>query len=387
LTTDFFNTTVYAEAIPVTESIEIRLFRLLEQNTDNYISGAALARKLSVSRNAIWKAVESLREEGYDISAISNKGYRLNYCSDSATGSDGSTGSDGATGPDGSAGSDGATGPDGSVGSDSATGSDGFSQTGIAACIKTTGIFRVELRKTVTSTNTVLRELAAKGAPEGLVIVAEEQTAGKGRQGRSFHSPADCGVYLSVLLRPCFNASDATLITSAAAVAAAQAIEEVFGVYAGIKWVNDLFVDGKKVCGILTEATFGMESGIAESIVLGIGVNVTRPGNGFPGTLEDIAVALTENTGDIDNQRCRLIAATLDNFWTYYLNLAVREFLEEYRKRSIILGSDIFVVSGDEKTPATALGIDSECRLIVRYEDGNTAVLSSGEVSIRKVDS
>jgi len=325
----------------VTGSVKVRLLKLLDDDRGNYTSGAVLAEKLKVSRNAIWKSVESLRSEGFDISAVTNRGYRLNRIGGR------------------------------------------LSEAGIAGQLKTAGIFKFEVRKSLSSTNTVLHEMAVKGAPEGLVLVAEEQTAGKGRQGREFCSLAGHGVYFSVLLRPCLETGDAALITSAAAVAAAKAIEEVTGVRAGIKWVNDLFVGGKKVCGILTEATFGMESGTIGNIVLGIGINVTRPENGFPGTLDEVATALTENTGQNDVTHCRLIAAALDNFWEYYKSLAERGFLEEYRERSIVLGRDIFVLSGDDKKPAHALAIDNDCRLVVRYEDGTTAALNSGEVSVR----
>jgi len=322
-------------------NLKQQLLKHLEDSGDNYLSGNALAKKLSVSRNAVWKTVQSLRAEGYEVLATTNKGYRLKSCGDV------------------------------------------LSEEGIRKYIRNAGIFSVEVRKSVTSTNTVLRESAANGAPEGTVLAAEEQTAGKGRQGRQFHSPARHGVYFSLLLRPVTNANNAALITSAAAVAAARAIEDVTGVRAGIKWVNDLFANGKKVCGILTEATFGMESGQVESAVLGIGINVTKPAEGFPGTLESTAGTLTDRATGKDNERCRLIASTLDNFWEFYTDLPARKFLDEYRSRSIILGRDIYVLTGDEKKPARALAIDETCGLIVRFENGETAVLSSGEVSIR----
>ena len=330
--------------ISLIENIKARLFRVLAENDENYISGASLAKELLVSRNAIWKAVQSLRLEGYDISAVTNKGYRLNKSGDR------------------------------------------LSEAAISGYIKTAGVFSVELLKSVASTNTVLCGMAAKGAPEGYVVVAEEQTAGRGRQGRSFHSPPDSGIYFSLLLRPGSKADDAALVTSAAAVATAQAIGQITGVEVGIKWVNDLFYKNKKVCGILTEATLDMESGMVESIVLGIGINITRPENGFPGLLENVATALIEKTEGKENIRCRLIAATLDNFWKYYLSLAQRGFLEEYRKRSIVLGRDIYVLSGEERIPAHALAIDEDCRLIVRYENGKKATLNSGEVRVRAVD-
>ena len=322
-------------------SVKSELLKLLEQNDESFVSGAMLAEKLSVSRNAVWKAVEALRAEGYDIAAATNKGYRLEGSGDV------------------------------------------LSAVGISNNIKTLGIFEIEVRKKVTSTNTLLREMAAQGVPEGYVLAAEEQTAGKGRQGRAFHSPARHGVYFSLLLRPGFKTSDASLITSAAAVAAARAIETVIGVRVGIKWVNDLFVGSLKVCGILTEAVFGMESGLVESAVLGIGINITRPEGGFPDELRDVAVSLMDRSVGLDNERCRLIAAVLDNFWGFYQNLGRREFLYEYRERSVILGRDINVVSFDGIRPAKAVAIDGDCGLQVQYENGEIAVLSSGDVSIR----
>ena len=326
-------------------NLRSKLLKLLEENEDSFVSGSFLANELSVSRNAIWKAAESLRAEGYDISAGTNKGYRLENRGDI------------------------------------------LSAAGIAGHIKTAGVFSVEVRKSVTSTNTLMRDLAAEGAPEGYVLAAEEQTAGRGRLGRGFYSPARHGVYFSLLLKPGSKTDDAALITSAAAVAAARAIENVLGVRVGIKWVNDLFSEGKKVCGILTEAVLGMESGMVESAVLGIGINITRPEEGFRKELENVAAALTDRSAGRDGERCRIIAATLDNFWGYYQNLAERGFLDEYRARSIILGQEIFVLSGDEKRPGRAIAIDDDCRLVVCYEDGKTAKLNSGEVSVRQVES
>ena len=321
--------------------VKSQLLKVLQDNRDVYVSGATLAGELAVSRNAVWKAVESLRDEGYSISAVTNKGYRL------------------------------------------ISSGDALSEAGISAHIKNENVFRMDVRKSVTSTNTLLRELAANGAPEGYVVAAEEQTAGKGRMGRSFHSPAGHGIYFSLLLRPGLKSADAALITSAAAVATARAIEDVIGVSVGIKWVNDLFADGKKVCGILTEATFDMESGSIESAVLGIGVNVTKPDQGYPEEINDIAGALMSNRHRKESGRCRLIATTLDNFWEFYQELSARRFLDEYKARSILLGRDIHVLSHDGKRDASALDIDDECRLVVRYANGEISALGSGEVSVR----
>jgi len=322
-------------------STKSELLRILERSGGAVVSGGAIAKKLSISRNAIWKAVEALRAQGYDITAVTNKGYRLER--------------------------------DGDI----------LSTAGIAAHVKTQGVFEVEVRKSVTSTNMLVREMAAQGAPEGLVLAAEEQTAGKGRQGKAFHSPMGHGVYFSLLLRPGSKTSEAPLITSAAAVAAAEAIESVMAVRVGIKWVNDLFMSDMKVCGILTEAVFGMESGVVESAVLGIGINLTRPDDGFPEELADVATALTDRSTGKDGERCRLIAEILDNFWGYYQNLGKREFLDEYRARSIVLGKNVNVHSFGAITPAEVLEIDNDCGLVVRYENGEEATLSSGDVSIK----
>ena len=258
-----------------------------------------------------------------------------------------------------------------------------LSEAGITGYLITSHVFRVEVRKTVTSTNTVLREMAAKGAPEGLVLAADEQTAGKGRSGRSFYSPDGHGVYFSLLLRPRLKAGDAALITPAAAVAAALSIEEIAGVRTGIKWVNDLFCGGRKVCGILTEASFDMRNDLVESAILGVGINVTAPEAGFPEELSTVAAAVTDGQAGNNDLRCRLIAAVLDTFWHYYLNLPAREFLGEYRARSIVIDRDICVLSGDGgRRPARALAIDDDCRLIVRFGSGETAALDSGEVSV-----
>ena len=323
-------------------SLKHRLVEILEDGGDNYISGSSLASGLSVSRSAVWKAVEALRAEGCDISAVTNRGYRLESSGDA------------------------------------------LSASGIERCLATKSVFAVDVRKTVPSTNTALRELAAKGTPEGYVIAAEGQTAGKGRLGREFHSPAGHGVYFSLLLRPVGGLNvGATLVTPAAAVAAARAIESVLGIRVGIKWVNDLFLGDKKVCGILTEATFHMESGTVESAVLGIGLNITKPEGGYPDAIRHIAAPLTQAWPGRENRRCRLIASTLDNFWAFYRDLSGRAFLDEYRERSIVLGRRIYVLSTGEPRPAEAIEIDDECRLVVRYDNGDVARLGSGEVSIR----
>ena len=322
-------------------SAKTGLLQLLEESNGSYVSGETIAANLSVSRNAVWKAIKALRAEGYEIDGATNRGYRLSSRGNSIT------------------------------------------QAGIYSNMKNEGFFSIDIRKSVTSTNTILRELAVKGAPEGYVVVAEEQTAGKGRMGRSFFSPPLHGVYFSLLLKPEIGNPDVSLITSAAAVAAARAIEDIFNRKVGIKWVNDLYLDEKKICGILTESTFSMESGMIENAVLGIGINVTKPSGGFPSELKGSITAVMGNDPCSDGERCRLIASVLDEFLGFYNELSARKFLSEYRARSILLGRDIYVMSSGGKRSARALDIDDQCRLIIRYENGETEALGWGEVSVK----
>ena len=323
------------------------MLEILEKSKGEFLSGNELAGRLDVSRNAVWKAVKALQEDGYRIQAVTNRGYCLTADNDV------------------------------------------LSEPGILGYLREYGAiapFAVEVFKSLTSTNTVLRERAAGGAAEGLVIAANTQTAGRGRQGRSFFSPADHGAYFSMLLRPQLPVDVAAHITAAASVAVARAVEDVAGVPAGIKWVNDVFAGGRKICGILTEASLGMESGLVESAVLGIGINVSRPADGLPEELADIATTLADQRPLSGDTRCRLIARTLTYFWEYYENLAAKTFLAEYRARSIILGHNITVLGPGEPIAAHALEIDDDCRLVVRYDSGETAALASGEVSIRRID-
>ena len=321
-----------------------KLLALLWQNADTYISGEELAQRLSVSRTAVWKAIGQLRNEGYAIESVSNRGYRL------------------------------------------LSASDVLSEEGIRRHLKNKAL-RIQVYKTITSTNTVLKALAAEGAPTGLTLVAGEQTAGRGRMGRSFFSPADSGLYLSLLLRPDMSAMEATRLTACAAVAVAETIEELSGHPAQIKWVNDIFVDDRKVCGILTEASIDCENGMMRYVIIGLGVNTHVPAGDFPEELRGIAGAAFD-ADSIPELRCRLAAGILDRLAAYTEKPDDPAVFEAYKRRSLVLGKAVNILSpGKAPVPAQVLDLKEDYSLLVRLPDGSTSRLNSGEVSIRMGES
>ena len=232
------------------------------------------------------------------------------------------------------------------------------------------------------STNRYLKELAVNGAKEGTVVIANQQSAGRGRLGRSFFSPGEKGIYMSILLRPEITLERSVLITSMAAVAVARAIEQVCGLPAKIKWVNDIFLNNRKVCGILTEAGINYEKGALEYAVLGIGINVGSME--FPEELRNIATSVSNECG-FEISRDVLIDAVLSELEQWYRTLWDGSFLEESKARSILLGKGILVI--DETAPggsypAKAIDINELGNLIIERE-GKLQILNSGEVSIR----
>lgn len=318
-----------------------KLLALLEDSKGTFFSGEEIARTLQVSRAAVWKAVNALREDGYTIDAATNKGYRLS--------------------------------PD----------SDILSPQGIRRFLKPE--YRdldLTVLPTAPSTNALVREKANQGRPEGCIIIACEQTDGRGRYGRQFFSPIDSGVYLSLLLRPtAYSPQQATCLTAAAAAAMCQAIEAVTGQQPGIKWVNDIFLHGKKVCGILTEAAVGLETGTLNYMVLGAGVNLYPPAEGFPEEIQSIAGSVLEH--NCPEAKNRLVGEFLNRFWDFYSHPECRAYLEDYRARSLAIGRNVTVLSAGKAVSAYAYGIDDDFRLLVRYENGDTEALSYGEIRIQ----
>ena len=309
------------------------------RDSETPVSGEQLARKLNISRNAVWKAIRALQAEGYRIDAAPNRGYRLTESPDI------------------------------------------ISEAEIRRWLTQAEIGNLmEIRGTLDSTNNLAKELAAHGAPHGTLVAAETQTAGRGRFSRRFYSPPHTGVFISFILRPSLPAERAAMITSMAAVAVAQAIESLSGLHPGIKWVNDVIISGKKCCGILCEAGVSCESGRLDWLVAGIGVNVGRME--FPPELAEIATSV-ENECGTPVCRSRLIAEIANHIAALYEKLDSGEFMAECRSRSVVIGRKITVLSGNEPYQAKALDIDDRGRLLILQADGTQEALNSGEISIR----
>ena len=239
-------------------------------------------------------------------------------------------------------------------------------------------IYEIKVLPETDSTNRVAKELAAQGAPEGTLVVAQRQSSGRGRLGRSFFSP-EGGIYMSMVLRPQIMAEKALLITTCGAVAVARAIEKICGCETGIKWVNDIFVKGKKVCGILAEAGFSGGADCPEYVILGIGINVKK--QSVPEELEGI-VGCLEEYGACPADNMLLIEAVWEEFSELYQTLSTAVYMEEYKRRSILLGREVAVLAADGDYRAVVTDIDKEGHLVVE-RDGTEYVLSSGEVSVR----
>lgn len=298
------------------------------------LSGEALAERFGVSRSAVWKAVDRLRRDGFNVEAATNRGYRLRAC-------------------------------------------EGLS----AAVIDRAGNggFSLEIHDCVGSTNDRAKQLAAEGA-ERVCVLADRQTRGKGRMGRHFLSPPGAGLYLSCVLRPSLRGEDAALLTTYAAVAVAETVESMTGARAEIKWVNDVYVGGKKICGILTEGSVDFESGGFSYAVVGIGVNLRK--REWPPELASVATDLETETG-VQADRNLFTSALLRRFADVETALRERSFLDAYRARCFVLGKDVTVFRGNEQFCARAVDVGPRGELLVDPGDGTIRALQSGEVSVR----
>lgn len=319
-------------------TVKSRLLELLEKNKGETISGEAVAQELQCTRAAVWKAVKSLREEGYTIEAGPNKGYRL------------------------------------------LKNNNRLSAEGIRPYLNNRDVF-LKIYKEAESTNQTAKQAAvSKQAGHGSMVLAEHQTVGRGRRGRTFYSPEGAGLYLSIILEPGETLQESLLLTTAAAVAVHKAVQRLCNISLDIKWVNDLYLDNKKVCGILTEAITDFESGNIEFAIVGIGLNLYEVKGGYPPELQGIAGALyPDEDAASDVNRNHLAAEILNILLEETRHLSLSPY---YIRHNIIPGKYIQILDGTRTRRAYARAIHPDGRLLVEEEDGTETLLSYGEVSV-----
>ena len=245
--------------------------------------------------------------------------------------------------------------------------------------------FQLEWLARVDSTNNYLKQRAAEGAPHGLAVIADEQTGGRGRFGRTFESPAGKGLYLSVLLRPPFSPAQMAGLTPWAAVAVCRAVETLTGLSPRIKWINDILLEGKKLCGILTEADIAPD-GRMNHVILGIGVNLTQTGDDFTPEVAAIATSLARHMEQPPSRRALADALLLelDRMWSAFPR-AKEEYLTEYRARCVTVGQAVTVTTPNGSCPGVALKVEDSFALTVQFSDGTRKALDSGEVSVQNM--
>lgn len=231
----------------------------------------------------------------------------------------------------------------------------------------------------IDSTNTYLKKLGAE-AEEGTLIIADSQTGGRGRMGRSFYSSSECGAYFSILLKPQISAEKSLFLTCMTAVAVADVVKKYTNKDVKIKWVNDIYVDGKKVCGILTEGSINVQKKLDYAVV-GVGINIFTSDNDFPDDIKNIATSLFPGKAE-DNIKEKIVAEIINNlFDMYYRNDTT--FIEKYKDYSYLTGKEINIIKTDCVETATVLGIDDNCHLVVKTENGEIKTIFSGDVSVR----
>ena len=324
-------------------STKNRILELLEQQRGESISGEHLAGVLGISRNAVWKAIKELQKDGYNIVAVTNKGYCLSAENDI------------------------------------------ISIPGIKPFLSERSQFyanKIQVHKSLESTNKTAKEMAVAGAEHGTIIIADCQTMGRGRYSRNFFSPSGGGLYMSIVLRPeAMHFKNPTSVTAFAAVSVCEAIESISTKVPRIKWVNDIFIDGKKVCGILTEAVTDFESGGFDWVVLGIGINVHTRTEDFPCDLQSIATSIYPDE-KMSGVRNRLSAEIINRILGFETLPSETEIFEKYKKRLMVLGKKITVIQNQVEYKATAIDVDSVGHLVVKNESGERITLSSGEIRI-----
>ena len=321
-------------------AMKSEILALLRESGD-YISGQELCNRFGVSRTAVWKVMKQLKEEGYIIEAVQNKGYRLTENPDVLSASE------------------------------------------LKSRIRNQWAGReLYFYGETGSTNTDAKRLGEEGAPHGTVVAADMQTAGRGRRGRTWESPAGKDIYFSILLRPEFAPDKAAGLTLVMALAVARAVEEKCGVEAGIKWPNDVVVNGKKICGILTEMT--VETDYIQHVVTGVGINVNM--DSLPEEIRESATSLFLESGK-KTARAELLQAVLERFEEYYgkyaADLGMDSILGEYNARLVNRDRQVRVLDPKGEWEGVAKGINASGELLVETSAGRTVEVYAGEVSVR----
>ena len=315
-------------------SLKDKVLSELLLSSGEYCSGRQLAEKFGVSRTAVWKAIDHLKAQGCKIDAVTNKGYLLKEIPDI------------------------------------------YNQKYMELLLEGTG-FQVQHFTEIDSTNKQAKMLAGQHAPSRTVITADRQTAGRGRMGKSFHSPTG-GLYMSVIVRPDLPLTATMSITACTAAAVHEALKK-FGIITQIKWVNDLFLQGRKICGILSEGSFNAELLKMDYLVIGIGINL-HPDPHLPEELKTIVTDIETETGKQIN-RCQLLAEILKQMQKYFSEMPERTYLKIYEENSCTLGHKVRTDTG---ITGTATGFTEEAGLIIKLPDGTETILSTGSAEILK---
>lgn len=324
--------------------VKNKVLKILKDSGNDFISGEKISEDLGVSRAAIWKYINAIKEDGYEIEAISRKGYRIISAPDILT----------------------------------------FEE--IKDFLNTQQIGKnIIYCDSIGSTNSKAKELAEAGKEHGTVVISEEQTSGRGRLGRNWVSPKYKGIWMSIILRPNIITENIAQITLLGAAAVQQAIMEM-GIKTGIKWPNDIVLNSKKVCGILTEMSGEIDH--INYIVMGIGINVNLEEEDVPLELKDMATSLKLQSGIHVNRKV-LLANVLNIFEELYNDFVqsgnIKEIIEICRKNSILIGKEIQLIYKGKETTAKALDISDDGELVIKNQQGIVEYIVSGEVSIRGI--
>ncbi|QGU96686.1 biotin--[acetyl-CoA-carboxylase] ligase [Clostridium bovifaecis] len=318
------------------------IISLLKENENSFISGEKISSSLGVTRAAIWKHIKAIREDGYEIESVSRKGYRL------------------------------------------ISSPDLLSLEEIKPSLTTKLIGKdIKYLDSIDSTNNEAKRLASEGTPEGTIVISEEQISGRGRLGRNWVSLKYKGIWMSIILRPDIEPMYVPEITQIAAAAVCKVTREL-GIETYIKWSNDIILNYKKVCGILTEMSGEINK--VNYVVVGIGMNVNIEEDEFPEEVKSTATSLKIEQG-VSIRRKELVAKILNKFEELYEEFitenSIKTSIEICRRYSILIGKNIRIINRGNETIAEAIGLSDEGKLIVRYENGKVEEIISGEVSVR----